>query len=89
MLLIDLRLSFFWIFSIFFQEYEEEFKKAQKPWSKKYLLAEKTKKDYHSACKSYQSAKVQVNNAQADSAISPDQVQNVTTNIFLLTLSSF
>lgn len=55
------------------KEYEEEFKKAQKPWSKKYLLVEKTKKDYHSACKSYQSAKVQVNNAQADSAISPDQ----------------
>lgn len=55
------------------KEYEEEFKKAQKPWSKKYLLAEKTKKDYHSACKSFQSAKVQHNNSLADSAISPDQ----------------
>lgn len=55
------------------KEYEEEFKKAQKPWSKKYLLAEKTKKEYHSACKSYQSAKVQHNNSLADSAISPDQ----------------
>lgn len=55
------------------KEYEEEFKKAQKPWSKKYLHTEKTKKDYHSACKSFQSAKVQLNNAQADSAISPDQ----------------
>lgn len=55
------------------KEYEEEFKKAQKPWSKKYLLAEKTKKDYHSSCKSYQSAKVQHNNSLADSTISPDQ----------------
>lgn len=55
------------------KEYEEEFKKAQKPWSKKYLLAEKTKKEYHSACKSYQSAKVQHSNSLADSAISPDQ----------------
>ena len=88
-MLIWFKIKLFLNFLYFFQEYEEEFKKAQKPWSKKYLLAEKTKKDYHSACKSYQSAKVQVNNAQADSAISPDQVQNVTTNIFLLTLSSF
>lgn len=55
------------------KEYEEDFKKAQKPWSKKYLLTEKTKKEYHSACKSYQSAKVQHNNSLADSAISPDQ----------------
>ncbi|RNA16936.1 kinase C and casein kinase substrate in neurons 1 isoform X2, partial [Brachionus plicatilis] len=37
------------------KEYEEEFKKAQKPWSKKYFLVEKTKKEYHGACKSYQS----------------------------------
>jgi len=77
-MLIWFNIKLFLNFLYFFQEYEEEFKKAQKPWSKKYLLAEKTKKDYHSACKSYQSAKVQVNNAQADSAISPDQVQNVT-----------
>lgn len=55
------------------KEYDEDFKKAQKPWSKKYLLTEKTKKEYHSACKSYQSAKVQHNNSLADSAISPDQ----------------
>jgi len=55
------------------KEYEEEFKKAQKPWSKKYLVVEKTKKDYHSACKSYQSAKVQHSNSLADTAISPDQ----------------
>ena len=56
------------------KEYEEEFKKVQKPWAKKYALVEKTKKEYHATCKSYQSAKVQFSNSQNDSAISPDQV---------------
>jgi hypothetical protein len=55
------------------KDYEEEFKKAQKPWAKKYELVQKTKKEYHAACKSYQSAKVQDGNAKNDSAISPDQ----------------
>lgn len=55
------------------KEYEEEFKKAQKPWSKKYLLVEKTKKEYHSSCKSYQSAKIQFQNSQSDPAMSVDQ----------------
>jgi hypothetical protein len=55
------------------KEYEEEFKKAQKPWSKKYALVEKTKKDYHSACKSFQTAKVQCANSQNDPAISAEQ----------------
>lgn len=57
------------------KEYEEEFKKAQKPWSKKYTLVDKTKKEYHSSCKSFQSAKVQHNNSLADDSISPDQVK--------------
>lgn len=47
--------------------------KVQKPWAKKYLSVEKTKKDYHSACKSYQSAKIQLSNSQNDTTISPDQ----------------
>ena len=55
------------------KEYEEEFKKAQKPWAKKYALVDKTKKEYHAACKSYQSAKVQSSNSQSDTTISPDQ----------------
>jgi hypothetical protein len=34
------------------KEYDEEFKKAQKPWGKKYALVEKLKKDYHTVGKS-------------------------------------
>ena len=55
------------------KEYEEEFKKAQKPWGKKYAAVEKAKKDYHSACKSWQSAKVQLANSQSDPSVSPEQ----------------
>ena len=34
---------------------------------------EKTKKEYHSSCKSYQSAKVQFSNAQNDATINQEQ----------------
>ena len=59
------------------KEYEEEFKKVQKPWAKKYKVVEKTKADYHAACKSYQSAKVQSSNSQADTTISADAVRTI------------
>ena len=36
-------------------------------------MVEKTKKEYHSACKSYQSAKVQFNNSQNDTTVNADQ----------------
>ncbi|CAF0962959.1 unnamed protein product [Brachionus calyciflorus] len=55
------------------KEYDEDFKKAQKPWSKKYLLVEKTKKEYHSAYKSFQSARVHCQNSQLDPQISSEQ----------------
>jgi len=59
------------------KEYEEEFKKVQKPWGKKFKAAEKTKSEYHSTCKSYQSAKVQFSNSQNDTTISTDQKKKI------------
>ena len=46
---------------------------AQKPWAKKYALVDKTKKDYHTSCKTYQTAKVQLNNSQSDQTMSIEQ----------------
>lgn len=56
------------------KEMEEMFKKAQKPWAKYLAKVEKTKTDYHTACKSEKSASNQERNANSDSSLSPDQV---------------
>lgn len=59
------------------KEMEETFKKAQKPWAKHLAKVEKTKIDYHTACKSEKSAANQERNASADSSLSPDQVKKM------------
>jgi hypothetical protein len=56
------------------KEMEDSFKKAQKPWSKLLAKVNKTKVDYHTACKTEKSASNQERNASADSSLSPDQV---------------
>jgi hypothetical protein len=56
------------------KEMEDSFKKAQKPWAKMLAKVNKTKVDYHTACKTEKSASNQERNAAGDSSLSPDQV---------------
>ncbi|XP_050529726.1 protein kinase C and casein kinase substrate in neurons protein 1 isoform X1 [Daktulosphaira vitifoliae] len=59
------------------KEMEESFKKAQKPWCKLLTKVNKTKNDYHIACKAEKSASNQERNASADSSLSMDQVKKM------------
>nr|XP_053636629.1 protein kinase C and casein kinase substrate in neurons protein 2-like isoform X2 [Cherax quadricarinatus] len=55
------------------KDIEDMFKKAQKPWSKLFEKVNKSRADYHNACKSERSAQNQERNAGGDSSLSPDQ----------------
>ena len=56
------------------RELEERFKKAQKPWAKLLGKVNKSKADYHNACKAERTAVNQERNASGDSTLSQDQV---------------
>ena len=56
------------------KEMEDQFKKAQKPWAKLLEKVDKTKTNYHIACKNEKTAVNQERNATKDSSLSQDQV---------------
>lgn len=55
------------------KDFDEEFKRAQKPWAKLYLKVDKYKREYHTATKSLKLAETQENNAKLDGSLTPDQ----------------
>ncbi|KAK4290583.1 hypothetical protein Pmani_026086 [Petrolisthes manimaculis] len=59
------------------KDIEDMFKKAQKPWAKLFEKVNKSRADYHNACKSERSAQNQERNAGGDSSLSPDQVKKL------------
>ena len=65
------------------------FKKAQKPWVKILTKVNKTKLDYHNACKAERSAANQERNATGDNAVSPEQVCLYLFNQFIVLILSF
>jgi len=59
------------------KELEDQFKKAQKPWSKMYDKVNKAKSEYHTACKNEKTAANQERNATSDSSLSQDQIRKL------------
>ncbi|XP_059061008.1 protein kinase C and casein kinase substrate in neurons protein 2 isoform X2 [Achroia grisella] len=55
------------------KEMDEAFKKAQKPWAKLLQKVERTRLEYHTACKQERTAQNQERNASGDSSLSQDQ----------------
>ncbi|CAF1663608.1 unnamed protein product [Adineta ricciae] len=55
------------------KDFDEDFKRAQKPWAKLYVKVDKYKREYHTATKNLKMAEAQENNAKLDGAIPQDQ----------------
>jgi len=59
------------------KELDEEFKRVQKPWAKALERVNKTKQDYHIACKNERTLSNQERNASSDTSVSPDQLRKI------------
>lgn len=59
------------------KEMDDAFKKAQKPWAKFLHKVNKSKSDYHNACKSEKSAINMERNASGDSSVSEDHMKKL------------
>ncbi|CAF1283001.1 unnamed protein product [Rotaria magnacalcarata] len=55
------------------KDFDEEFKRAQKPWAKLYVKVDKYKRDYHTATKNLKMAETQENNSKLDGSVPLDQ----------------
>lgn len=54
------------------KDFDEEFKRAQKPWAKLYVKVDKYKRDYHTATKNLKLAESQENNPRVEGNVPQD-----------------
>lgn len=59
------------------KEIDEEFKRVQKPWSKALDRVNKSKQEYHIACKNERTLMNQERNAASDGSVSADQLKKI------------
>eukprot|EP00795_Rhopilema_esculentum_P011322 gene11322-21513_t len=74
---LELAKEFQGIFKSMEQEAEEEFAKAQKPWAEAYGKVQRAKRNYHSACKSYNNATQAVSAATKDDNIPAEKIRKL------------
>lgn len=59
------------------KEIDDEFKRVQKPWAKLLDRVNKSKHDYHLACKNERTLVNQERNASSDDSVSPEQLKKI------------